>query len=169
MLFPPLTEEPLSANKCSVTLISVIRLESLITFAHTKNLTCELKHFFIPPLKVKSGKGVADILKGDYVQIGYWSTIEADVGVICACLPSIRGLFRRIWPRIFGDTAHTSSKASKPRSMGTGSRLEGGGVASSRHQYADDHFLPLVDMDSSSQSNLANPGNKGYTKSWVAT
>ncbi|KAL5335776.1 hypothetical protein BJX70DRAFT_401332 [Aspergillus crustosus] len=69
-----------------VTLVSIIRLESLITFAHTKNLTW------------------------DYVQTGYWSTIETHVGLICACLPAIRGLFRRLWPPIFGDTtAHSSS------------------------------------------------------------
>ncbi|KAL4861092.1 hypothetical protein BDV12DRAFT_208365 [Aspergillus spectabilis] len=99
-----------------VTLVSVIRLESLITFAHTKNLTW------------------------DYVHIGYWSTIETHVGVICACLPAIRGLFRRIWPRIFGDTAHASSKAVERRSLGTGSRLEGSGLASPRlHPSASTH------------------------------
>ncbi|KAJ0415818.1 GMC oxidoreductase [Aspergillus carlsbadensis] len=79
-----------------VTLVSVIRLESLIVFANTTNLTW------------------------DYVQIGYWSTIEIHVGVICACLPAIRALFRRIWPRMFGDTAQGISKGSRSRSVGTG-------------------------------------------------
>ncbi|KAL2842799.1 hypothetical protein BJX68DRAFT_278171 [Aspergillus pseudodeflectus] len=79
-----------------VTLVSIIRLESLIVFANTTNLTW------------------------DYVQIGYWSTIEIHVGVICACLPAIRALFRRIWPRMFGDTDKGISKGSRSRSVGTG-------------------------------------------------
>ncbi|KAL2870903.1 uncharacterized protein BJX67DRAFT_389799 [Aspergillus lucknowensis] len=83
-----------------VTLVSIIRLETLIAFANTTNLTW------------------------DYVQLGYWSTIEIHVGVICACMPAIRALFRRIWPRIFGDTANAVSKGSRSRSLGTGSRSE---------------------------------------------
>ncbi|KAL2846401.1 hypothetical protein BJY01DRAFT_234642 [Aspergillus pseudoustus] len=80
-----------------VTIVSVIRLESLIVFASTTNLTW------------------------DYVQLGYWSTIEIHVGVICACLPAVRALFRRIWPRMFGDTAPGgASKSSRSRSVGTG-------------------------------------------------
>ncbi|KAL2817614.1 hypothetical protein BJX63DRAFT_419555 [Aspergillus granulosus] len=82
-----------------VTLVSVIRLESLIVFANTTNLTW------------------------DYVQVGYWSTIEIHVGVICACLPAIRALFRRIWPRMFGDTAPGLSKGSRTRSGGTGTNI----------------------------------------------
>lgn len=28
--------------------------------------------------------------------MGYWSTIEVHTGVVCACLPAISSLFRRI-------------------------------------------------------------------------
>ncbi|PKY08322.1 FAD/NAD(P)-binding domain-containing protein [Aspergillus campestris IBT 28561] len=63
-----------------VTLVTILRLESLIHFATTENLTW------------------------DYVKIGYWSTIECHVGIICACLPAIRSLLRRMAPRAFGDT-----------------------------------------------------------------
>ncbi|KAE8376829.1 hypothetical protein BDV26DRAFT_305352 [Aspergillus bertholletiae] len=80
-----------------VTLVSILRLESLIHFASTDNLTW------------------------DYVQVGYWSTIEVHVGIICACLPAIRSLLTRICPNIFGDTrAQTGSS----RSGGVSSRLE---------------------------------------------
>jgi hypothetical protein len=35
---------------------------------------------------------------GDYVPVGYWSTVEVHVSVICACLPTLPFLFRRIIP-----------------------------------------------------------------------
>src|ERR1700710_932516 len=34
-------------------------------------------------------------LEGDYVPIGYWSTVEVHVSVICACLPALPSLFRK--------------------------------------------------------------------------
>ncbi|KKK16523.1 hypothetical protein ARAM_003075 [Aspergillus rambellii] len=129
-----------------VTLVSILRLESLITFSNTQNLTW------------------------DYVTVGYWSTIECHVGVICACLPAIRALFRRVWPRIFGDTTLAKSKASLSRSLGTGSRTDGPGLVSSRPKHPDDSFVPLVDMDNashSSQSHLTGPQNQAYTRTWV--
>ncbi|KAL4931459.1 uncharacterized protein BDV17DRAFT_297185 [Aspergillus undulatus] len=95
-----------------VTIVSIIRLESLIVFANTTNLTW------------------------DYVSVGYWSTIEIHVGVICACLPALRALFTRIMPRVFGDTTHgTKSRGSRSRSLGTTSRSTG-------VKQADDHFVP---------------------------
>lgn len=32
----------------------------------------------------------------DYVEAGYWSTIEVPVGMICACMPAIRSLFSKM-------------------------------------------------------------------------
>ncbi|KAF5635816.1 CFEM domain protein [Fusarium sp. NRRL 52700] len=40
----------------------------------------------------------------DYVEIGYWSTIEVPVGIICACMPAIRALFGIIFPKVFAST-----------------------------------------------------------------
>jgi hypothetical protein len=34
-------------------------------------------------------------MAGDYVPVGYWSTIEVHVSVICACLPALPSLFRK--------------------------------------------------------------------------
>jgi hypothetical protein len=47
---------------------------------------------------------LTDIAPEDYVEIGYWSTIEVPVGIICACMPSIRSLFSKIFPKVFGTT-----------------------------------------------------------------
>ncbi|KAH8662479.1 cfem domain-containing protein [Xylariales sp. PMI_506] len=87
-----------------VTLVSVIRLRSLIEFGTTTNLT------------------------QDYVETGYWSTIEVPVGVICACMPAVRSLFSQVFPNLFGTTKHNTSEfgysgrnayASKPKTGGT--------------------------------------------------
>ncbi|KAK8050267.1 hypothetical protein PG994_011997 [Apiospora phragmitis] len=63
-----------------VTFVSIIRLRSLIMFGTTQNVT------------------------QDYVEVGYWSTIEVPVGIICACMPAIRSLFSLVFPKVFGTT-----------------------------------------------------------------
>jgi hypothetical protein len=45
----------------------------------------------------------------DYVEVGFWSTIEVPVGVICACMPAVRSLFSLAFPRIFGATRRGDS------------------------------------------------------------
>lgn len=68
-----------------ITVVSIIRLYSLIHFGDTQNLT------------------------QDYVETGYWSTIEVPVGIICACMPAVRSLFSRALPKIFGTTRNMGS------------------------------------------------------------
>lgn len=45
----------------------------------------------------------------DYLPLGLWSIIEIDVGVICACMPGMASLLRRVLPNVFG-TLRGSSK-----------------------------------------------------------
>ncbi|KAI0852791.1 hypothetical protein F5Y00DRAFT_154710 [Daldinia vernicosa] len=66
-----------------ITIVSIVRLNSLIRFGNTQNLT------------------------QDYVETGYWSTIEVPVGIICACMPAVRSLFSLALPKIFGTTRAT--------------------------------------------------------------
>ncbi|KAK2000998.1 CFEM domain-containing protein [Colletotrichum falcatum] len=63
-----------------VTIVSIVRLDSLATYATTDNVT------------------------QDYVEVGYWSTIEVPVGIICACMPAIYALFSVMFPKVFGTT-----------------------------------------------------------------
>jgi hypothetical protein len=80
----------------SITVVSMLRLKYLIQFAHTDNVTW------------------------DYLPIGYWSAVEAHVGVMVACLPAIRSLQRsireKIWPKpvtansYYEDDSRNSSK-----------------------------------------------------------
>ncbi|CAI7631360.1 unnamed protein product [Penicillium glandicola] len=106
-----------------VTLVSILRLNSLIHFAATTNLTW------------------------DYVAVGYWSTIECDVGVICACLPAIRSLLRRVSPTLFGDTAKSkSSYIMNSHSRGNGSHQFAAGPV--QNKSGDGQFYPLDELNS---------------------
>ncbi|KNG47650.1 cfem domain-containing protein [Stemphylium lycopersici] len=86
----------------------ILRLKYMIQFAQTDNVTW------------------------DYLPIGYWSAVEAHVGVVIACLPAIRQLQRsireRIWPKpktansnYYEDNSKDGSK--KNGSKGLGSRI----------------------------------------------
>ncbi|KAI0014496.1 hypothetical protein F4779DRAFT_612785 [Xylariaceae sp. FL0662B] len=86
------------------TVVSIVRLYSLIHFGTTSNLT------------------------QDYVELGYWSTIEVPVGIICACMPAIRSLFSLVLPQVFGtNRGNTSNYASYGPSNKLGS--SGGAIA----------------------------------------
>ncbi|TEY49541.1 hypothetical protein BOTCAL_0284g00060 [Botryotinia calthae] len=68
-----------------VTVISILRLQSLIVFANTQNPTW------------------------DYVQLGYWCTVEICTAIICSSMPAIRLLLVRLFPRIAGTTQNSSN------------------------------------------------------------
>lgn len=72
----------------SVTVVSVLRLQSLINFANSTNPTW------------------------DNWIVGWWSTIEVNVGMICTCLPTVRLILVRAAPRIF--STNMSSNKSEP-------------------------------------------------------
>ncbi|KXJ85424.1 hypothetical protein Micbo1qcDRAFT_198842 [Microdochium bolleyi] len=67
-----------------VTVISIIRLASLIEFRKSDNVT------------------------RDYTGITTWSTVELGTGVLCACMPTMRLILVRFWPNVFGSTMSTS-------------------------------------------------------------
>jgi len=57
-----------------VTLVSILRLYSMIMIGHTRNPTWDL------------------------VPFGYWSDLEFNVGIACICMPSVRVVLRRYFP-----------------------------------------------------------------------
>ncbi|KAH7024700.1 uncharacterized protein B0I36DRAFT_250182, partial [Microdochium trichocladiopsis] len=79
-----------------VTIVSIVRLASLIQFNSSDNVT------------------------HDTAGIAMWSTVEITTGVICTCMPTMRLILVRLWPNIFG--SRSSTKASDgpypPRSGG---------------------------------------------------
>lgn len=123
-----------------VTIISILRLKSLVALANTQNPTW------------------------DYVWIAFWTCLEIEVGIICACLPAIRSLLIRMMPDLFRSSLSGSSKtpqiyySSNPRGPGntrrtsytqhgrTGSRLDG--MMSQRPKVdSSSDFIPLVDLE----------------------
>ncbi|KAM3534879.1 hypothetical protein MY4038_001780 [Beauveria bassiana] len=63
-----------------VTVVSILRLRSLVGFANSNNPTW------------------------DQWEVAYWSTIEVNIGMICTCLPSLRLLLIRLFPGLLGNT-----------------------------------------------------------------
>lgn len=64
-----------------VTIVSILRLRSLISF------------------------GVDAINPTwDFYEVGIWSTVEINVGIICVCMPTLRLLLVRLFPRLLGTT-----------------------------------------------------------------
>ena len=59
-----------------MTIVSGLRLQSLIVFAKSSNSTW------------------------DYYDVCLWSTIEVTVGVMCTCLPTVRQLLIKICPKL---------------------------------------------------------------------
>ncbi|RSL96757.1 hypothetical protein CEP52_011303 [Fusarium oligoseptatum] len=67
-----------------ITVVSILRLQSLIQFAKTSNPTYDNS----PAI--------------------YWSVLECDMFIICACLPALRSVLSKLAPRFFGTTRKKS-------------------------------------------------------------
>ncbi|KAH7061692.1 hypothetical protein BKA63DRAFT_200807 [Paraphoma chrysanthemicola] len=67
-----------------VTVVSALRLQSLVHFATSRNPTW------------------------DSTDIIYWSNIEQSVGILCACLPALRVMLVQMFPRLLGSRRGTS-------------------------------------------------------------
>ncbi|KAF4462074.1 integral membrane PTH11 [Fusarium albosuccineum] len=76
----------------SFTIVSILRLRSLLQYrSDSKNPTWE------------------------FLEAARWSVIETNVGIMCACMPSLRLLLARMSPKLFGSTV-------QPRNSGPASR-----------------------------------------------
>lgn len=67
-----------------VTVVSILRLNSLRKYAITTNPT------------------------HDQYSVVLWSVIEVSIGMLCTCLPSMRLVLLRLWPVVFGQTPQPS-------------------------------------------------------------
>lgn len=76
----------------SITIVSIIRLQSLVSLRSTSNPTW------------------------DYTSPTDWSVIEINVGLICCCLPTLRLIVVRIFPtlgtKIYGSNSNNYYKSS---------------------------------------------------------
>ncbi|KAK1590383.1 CFEM domain-containing protein [Colletotrichum navitas] len=115
-----------------VTIVSVIRLRSLILFANSQNITW------------------------DYTDAAWWSTVEIHVGIICACLPSLRALFIALGVKKLGSTKGNShGHSTGPKSTGMKPGTNKSGMSSTAEKSAksvprqgdESDFIPLVDVE----------------------
>lgn len=97
----------------SVTVVSIVRLQSLVNFSNSSNPTW------------------------DNLLVSQWSTIEVNVGIICACMPTLRLILLKIFPALSSTTRNYGTNnsfgdkyATGPSTMGSRayrSQVRGGG------------------------------------------
>jgi hypothetical protein len=82
---------------------------------------------------------------GAFVPIAYWSLLEVDIGVICACLPGVRAFLARCFPDWFPSTRGTPSGSSDGSSNIPQSRM----AIQAKHQAKRStiNFIPLVEVE----------------------
>lgn len=108
-----------------VTIVSAIRLKSLIVFANSENITW------------------------DYNDAAWWSTVELDVGIVCACLPSLRSLFISMGVKVLGSTKGDS----KATGYGSSKNSTSKGLSTEKHGQSvprrgdESDFIPLVEVN----------------------
>jgi len=80
----------------------------------------------------------------DYMDIAYWSTIELHVGIICACLPSLRALFVALGAKVLATTRNSS----RGTQAGHASSTKNSTVTEKSPKKGDEgDFIPLVDVE----------------------
>ena len=63
-----------------------------------------------PPLHVDTS-----LTHSGYASLSYmWTAVEVNMGIICACIPTLKPLIVRILPRMIHDTEHISTKPNGP-------------------------------------------------------
>lgn len=97
------------------------------------------------------------------ITLGLWSGVELTLAVICACLPTLRPVLARVFPRLLHTTA--AGSASTWIGTGTGTGVRGGGGGARRltgdengtYRMRELHSTDLSDLGSSSDGN--KPGD----------
>lgn len=89
-----LTNIPLS----SVVITSILRLHSLYVAVHATDVTWQ------------------------NIGVGEWSAVEVNVGIVCACLPTLRPVLGRIFPSILASShvvSHTGGPSARRNTIHT--------------------------------------------------
>ncbi|CZT24213.1 uncharacterized protein RCC_09931 [Ramularia collo-cygni] len=119
-----------------VTIVSILRLQTLIKFADSTNLTY------------------------DYKQAGYWTSIEINTAMCCACMPGIRNLIRRFLPKLMGNTTGFGGTTGGTNLSGPtavmSSNHKGVEVSVRQRDSEDRTFIPLENV---STKDLIEPAN----------
>lgn len=85
--------DPPGLTPRSVTVVSIIRLQAIATFTNSTNATF------------------------DNYDVQFWSVLELNVGIMCACMPAIRQILVWLFPIVFrGSSVDHSPRGNIPRS-----------------------------------------------------
>jgi hypothetical protein len=129
-------------NIASTTIISIIRLHSLVIFSNSKNPTY------------------------DNVPTAYWSVLEVYVGIFSISMPYIRRFCARVFPSLFGSHAFTLDRKtqeyrnnrskndlrSSKTNVGLNTMIRGSAIMKTvdtviENQSEDDDEVQLVDLE----------------------
>lgn len=105
----------------SVTLVSILRLKSMIQFGSTTNVTRKSRFTSTKTVFKLEYILTQCFTTEDYVEVGYWSMIEVSIGIVCACMPACRALISITHQMISGSRksrSGTGSNSKTPRSDG---------------------------------------------------
>jgi hypothetical protein len=97
----------------SVTVVSILRLQSLVHFVTSTNPTW------------------------DQYDVGKWSTIEINVGIMCACMPAIRVILVRLFPKVLGNTTKSNTNQQYSLKCATAGQYGGGSRAATTRSTGD--------------------------------
>ncbi|KAL5115252.1 hypothetical protein ACEQ8H_006844 [Pleosporales sp. CAS-2024a] len=119
-----------------VTVVSCLRMVSVVQFAQSTNASWE------------------------FYDVSVWSSVEITVGIMCACLPTMRLLLVKIFPVLGGSTARSRNQY---YNYGSGTELKNmGASANSRNQRK--HMSKTGDSSTSpSPNSLQFPPDHGIT------
>ncbi|KAH7359712.1 hypothetical protein BKA66DRAFT_426862 [Pyrenochaeta sp. MPI-SDFR-AT-0127] len=107
-----------------VTVISCVRLQSLVTFAASSNPTWNQ----------------ADVIT--------WSLIEIGVGIICACMPALRVILNRMFPKLLSLTMNRSqpyyaNRSDRTHNSGGGASKLGNGLNRQQNTNPEDRVIKV--------------------------
>jgi hypothetical protein len=108
--------------------------------------------------------------------VAYWSAVEVNLAIICACLTTLKPLVARFFPKLLGSTADPTHGPTTGTHQARGT-IVGGAATAQRHTAPDGRsFVHLDDeslkSDEDDQYELSSaPGKQGYvmtpTKSYA--
>lgn len=96
-----------------VVITSILRLSSLRAVAQNPDTSCK-------PASHVHDKAISNRRTDSNVGAAYWTAAECNVAIICACLPFLRPLISRIFPRLLSTKSY--NKYTGQPTMGTANR-----------------------------------------------
>ncbi|KAL3965154.1 hypothetical protein ACCO45_002158 [Purpureocillium lilacinum] len=90
----------------------------------------------------------------DNFQITCWSTVEMNIGIICVCLPSLRLMVIRTFPRVFNTIYGANSRQTRHSDMSKGDKERREGRANDKRGEQDEVQLVPISEPASKASQV---------------